>query len=149
MSEHWLSCWVLVAVMSFMDDHFPIDQAARDTRQPRIVGARLALRNGGQQDIVICNISSTGLGARTKGAAPVRGEQVTVILPGDQIMTGTVRWFTRNSFGLELDQSLSPKALAEALQPKAHVAQMNGEWHVESRHRVYIPHSNPSRIRRV
>jgi hypothetical protein len=135
--------------MSFMEDHFPIDQAVRDTRQPRIVSARLVLRNGEQQDIVIRNISSGGLGARTKGPAPARGERVTVILPGDQILTGTVRWFTRNSFGLELDQSLSPDALAEALQHKAHVAQMNGEWHVESRHRVYTPQSNPSRIRRV
>ena len=135
--------------MSFIEDYFPTDQAVRDTRQPRIVSARLVLRGGEQQDIVIRNISSTGLGARTKGPAPARGERVTVILPGDQILNGTVRWFTRNSFGLELDTALSPQALADALQHKAHVAQMNGEWHVESRHRVYTPQLNPSRIRRV
>jgi hypothetical protein len=135
--------------MSFMEDHFPADQAVRDTRQPRIVSARLVLRSGEQQDIVVRNISSTGLGARTKGAAPARGEQVTVILPGNQVLTGTVRWFTRNAFGLELDAPLAPEALAEALQHKAHVAQMNGEWHVESRHRVYTPQVNSSRIRPV
>ncbi|WP_295524734.1 PilZ domain-containing protein [Novosphingobium sp. Chol11] len=135
--------------MSFMQDHFPIDQTVRDTRQPRIVSARLVLRSGEQHDIVVRNISSTGLGARTKGPAPARGECVTVILPGDQVLNGTVRWFTRSSFGLELDTPLSPEALAEALQHKAHVAQMNGEWHVEPRHRVSSPHVNQSRIRPV
>jgi len=135
--------------MSFMKDHFPIDQTVRDARQPRIISARLVMRSSEQQDVVIRNISSTGLGARTKGPAPARGERVTVILPGDQILNGTVRWFARNSFGLELDTPLSPEALAEALQHKAHVAQMNGEWHVEPRHRVLNPNVNPSRIRPV
>ncbi len=135
--------------MSFMEDHFPVDKTVRDTRQPRIVSARLVRRGGDQQDIVIRNISPTGLGARTKAAAPARGEQVTVILPGDQILTGTVRWFTRNAFGLELDTPLSPAALTEALQHKAHVAQINGEWRVESRHRVSTPQTNLSRVRRV
>ena len=121
----------------------------RAQRQPRIVRARLIHRDGEVQDIVIRNISEAGLGASARGPAPVRGERIVVVLPGEQEVSGIVRWFGGHTFGMRLDHPLDMDALGRALQRQAHVAQVSGEWKVETRHRVYTPQSDPSRIRRV
>lgn len=135
--------------MSFMAPIQPPDQITREQRQPRIIRARLVHRDGEVQDIVIRNVSQTGLGASARGPAPVRGEQVLIVLPGEQEVTGIVRWFGGHTFGMKLDQPLDLEALGRALQRQAHVAQVSGEWKVETRHRVFTPMSDPSRIRRV
>lgn len=135
--------------MSFMAPIVPENQVVRAQRQPRIVRARLVHRDGEVQDIVIRNVSETGLGASARGPAPVRGERVTVVLPGDQEVTGIVRWFGGHTFGMQLDCPLDLEALGRALQRQAHVAQVSGEWKVETRHRVTTPTYDPSRIRRV
>lgn len=135
--------------MSFMAPIQPADQITREQRQPRIIRARLVHRDGEVQDIVIRNVSPTGLGASARGPAPVRGEQVLIVLPGEQEVTGVVRWFGGHTFGMKLDQPLDLEALGRALQRQAHVAQVSGEWKVETRHRVFTPMSDPSRIRRV
>lgn len=135
--------------MSFMAPIPPSDQVVREQRQPRIVRARLIHRDGEVQDIVIRNVSPTGLGASARGPAPVRGERVLVVLPGEQEVTGIVRWFGGHTFGMQLDTPLDLDALGRALQRQAHVAQVSGEWKVETRHRVLTPMSDPSRIRRL
>lgn len=135
--------------MSFMAPIPPTGQVVRAARQPRIVRARLLHRDGEMQDIVIRNVSEAGIGASARGPAPVRGERVTIILPGDQEVKGIVRWFGGHAFGMELDTPLDLEALSVALQRQAHVAQVSGEWKVESRHRVYTPQTDPTRIRRV
>ena len=135
--------------MSFMAPIPPPDQIVRAQRQPRIVRARFVHRDGEVQDIVIRNISETGLGASARGPAPVRGERILVVLPGEQEVTGIVRWFGGHTFGMLLDHPLDMDALGRALQRQAHVAQISGEWKVETRHRVVTPQSDPSRIRRV
>ena len=127
----------------------PEEQVARPQRQPRIIRARLIHRDGEVQDIVIRNVSEIGLGASARGPAPVRGERVVIVLPGDQEATGIVRWFGGHTFGMQLDHPLDLEALGRALQRQAHVAQVSGEWKVETRHRVTTPMSDPSRIRRV
>lgn len=132
-----------------MSPIIPIDQVARAVRQPHIIRARLAHRDGELQDIVIRNISETGIGASARGPAPVRGERVTVRLPGDQEVSGLVRWYSGHTFGMVLDAPLDKEALAQALQRQAHVAQVSGEWRVENRHKVVSPQSDPLRIRRV
>lgn len=135
--------------MSFMAPIVPEHQVARPQRQPRIIRARLVHRDGEVQDIVIRNVSEIGLGASARGPAPVRGEHVTVVLPGEQEATGIVRWYGGHTFGMQLDHPLDLEALGRALQRQAHVAQVSGEWKVETRHRVTTPMSDPSRIRRV
>ena len=135
--------------MSFMAPIPPPNQIVRAQRQPRIVRARLIHRDGEVQDIVIRNISEAGLGASARGPAPVRGERIVVVLPGEQEVSGIVRWFGGHTFGMRLDHPLDMDALGRALQRQAHVAQVSGEWKVETRHRVYTPQSDPSRIRRV
>ncbi len=135
--------------MSFMAPIQPVDQVLRAARQPRIVRACLIHRDGEIQDIVVRNISETGLGASARGPAPVRGERVTVRLPGDQEVTGLVRWYSGHTFGMLLDGPLDMDALARALQRQAHVAQVSGEWRVQSRHRVVTSQADPARIRRV
>lgn len=135
--------------MSFMEPVQPTGQITREVRQPRIVRARLLHRDGEIQEIVIRNVSPTGLGASARGPAPVRGERVAIVLPGDQEVTGLVRWFSGHTFGLQLDTPLDLDALGRALQRQAHVAQVSGEWKVETRHRVYTPKIDPARIRRV
>ena len=135
--------------MSFMAPIPPTDQVVRAQRQPRIIRARLVHRDGEVQDIVIRNVSLTGLGASARGPAPVRGERMLVVLPGEQEATGIVRWFSGHTFGLLLDAPVDLEALSRALQRQAHVAQVSGEWKVETRHRVVTPMTDPSRIRRV
>ncbi|MFM9937629.1 MAG: PilZ domain-containing protein [Novosphingobium sp.] len=127
----------------------PTDQVVREVRQPRILRARLIHRDGEVQDIVVRNVSDSGLGASARGPAPVRGERIVVVLPGEQEVTGIVRWFGGHTFGMQLDSPLDLDALALALQRQAHVAQVSGEWRVENRHRVTTPYTDPSRIRRV
>ena len=139
----------MVHSMSFMAPIPPTDQIVRAARQPRIVRARLLHRDGEMQDIVIRNVSDTGLGASARGPAPVRGEHIAVLLPGEQEVTGIVRWFGGHTFGMQLDTPLDLEALSRALQRQAHVAQVSGEWRVETRHRVITPQTDPSRIRRV
>ena len=145
---------MMVLQMSFMapipkPDQPPPDQIIREVRQPRIIRARLIHRDGEVQDIVIRNVSHTGLGASARGPAPVRGERVAVVLPGEQEVTGIVRWYGGHTFGMQLDTPLDLEALGRALQRQAHVAQVSGEWKVETRHRVLTPQQDPSRIRRV
>ncbi len=145
---------MMVLQMSFMapipkPDQPPPDQIVREVRQPRIIRARLIHRDGEVQDIVIRNVSHTGLGASARGPAPVRGERVAVVLPGEQEVTGIVRWYGGHTFGMQLDTPLDLEALGRALQRQAHVAQVSGEWKVETRHRVLTPQQDPSRIRRV
>lgn len=121
----------------------------RAQRQQRIIRARLVHRDGEVQDIVVRNLSQCGLGASARGPAPVRGERVLVILPGEQEATGLVRWFGGHAFGLQLDHPLDLEALSRALQRQAHDAQVTNAWKVGARHRVVTPISDPSRIRRV
>ncbi len=135
--------------MSYMAPIPPTDQVVREQRQPRIIRARLIHRDGEVQEIVIRNVSPTGLGGSARGPAPVRGERIMVVLPGEQEVTGLVRWFGGHTFGMQLDMPLDLEALALALQRQAHVAQVSGEWKVENRHRVITPMADPSRIRRV
>lgn len=135
--------------MSYMAPIPPTDQVVREQRQPRIIRARLIHRDGEMQDIVIRNVSPTGLGASARGPAPVRGERILVVLPGDQEVTGIVRWFGGHTFGMQLDNPLDLDALGRALQRQTHVAQVSGEWKVENHHRVITPITDPSRIRRV
>lgn len=135
-----------------MDQEFNKAQVLREVRHPRIVRAQLAdLRSGGRnlQDFVIRNISEHGIGGTCKGPAPVRGERIRVIIPGGHEITGEVRWFRDHAFGMQLDEAFDVSLLSQALQQQAHVTRINGEWHVESRHRVTTPQVDPSRIRRV
>ena len=135
--------------MSFMSSIPPNDQVVRSARQPRIIRARLLHRDGEEEDVVVRNVTPTGLGASARGPAPVRGERVTVVLPGNQQVTGVVRWFSGRTFGIQLDHPLDLDALGIALQRQAHVTQASSAWHVENRHRVVTPMADPSRIRRV
>lgn len=135
--------------MSFMAPIPQTGEVVRNARQPRIIRARLIHRDGEEQEIVIRNVSETGIGASARGPAPVRGERITIILPGGQEAKGLVRWFSGRTFGMELESTLDLEGLSLALQRQAHIAQVSGEWRVENRHRVYTPQADPSRIRRV
>ncbi|MEO0032222.1 MAG: hypothetical protein RIS94_1980 [Pseudomonadota bacterium] len=135
--------------MSVYEHDFERGQVLREVRHPRIVRAQLIGCDGHAQDFVIRNVSRIGLGGTCKGAAPVRGERITVTLPGGQALSGQVRWFQDHAFGMELDDEFDIDALAQALQRQAHVSRVNGAWQVESRHRVQTPQVDPARIRRL
>lgn len=135
--------------MSFMPSIPPTGEIVRDARQPRIIRARLIHRDGEERDIVVRNVSECGIGAVARGPAPVRGEHITIILPGGQEVKGLVRWFSGHSFGMQLETMLDLEGLSLALQRQAHIAQVSGKWRVENRHRVHTPQADPSRIRRV
>ena len=140
---------MMVKLVSLISPVLPAGHVDRPARQPRIVRARLVHGNGEVQDIVIRNVSQTGIGATARGPSPVRGQRIRVVLPGEQEVKGMVRWFSGQAFGTQLDAELDLEALGMALQRQAHVVQVSGEWKVEDRHRVYTQYTDPSRIRRV
>lgn len=138
-----------VRVMSFMA-HIPqTGEVLRDVRQPRIIRAQMLHRDGEQQDIVIRNISDSGIGASAREPAPVRGERIAIILPGGQEVKGIVRWFSARTFGMQVDTPIDFEGLSLALERQGDVAKASAQWHVGSRHRVHTPQVDLSRMRRV
>ncbi len=135
--------------MSFMGAISGSGQAVREERRARILRARLVRRGGTEEDLVIRNVTHWGIGASTRGPAPVRGERVSVILPGETGVRGLVRWFNGKSFGMELDRPTDLEALAEALQRQIEEIQTSRQWEVERKHRVVTPQPDLSRIRRL
>lgn len=121
----------------------------REVRHPRIVRGQVRNSEGQTQDLVARNISACGLGATCKGAAPLRGERIAVILPGGIEITGTVCWYEARRFGMLFDRQFDVEMIARALQRQAHVQQVNSEWQVESRHRVENPPVSKVPLRRV
>lgn len=78
-------------------------QKPREDRKPLNVPARMRLGEG-WHDIVICNVSSRGLMARTR-TAPPRGSFIE-IRHGSLCIVGQVRWSAGARFGIRAQERI-------------------------------------------
>ncbi len=122
---------------------------ARATRRARIIRATLTLPHGEDRDVIVRNLSARGLGATCRSLAPMKGEQVTIRLPGDIAAHGAVRWVKGQAFGLALDAELDIAAIEHALQHRLASGPAQSSWEVETRHKVHTPRVDPTTLRRV
>ncbi|MCH7627959.1 MULTISPECIES: PilZ domain-containing protein [Novosphingobium] len=127
----------------------PQGGATRAVRSARIIRAMLALPDGEQRDVIVRNLSTCGLGATCRSLAPMKGEHVTIHLPGEVAAHGVVRWVKGQAFGVALDQDLDIAVIEGALQRRITTPSTDSSWEVEARHKVYTPRVDPTTLRRV
>lgn len=75
-------------------------------RRKRVL-ARVQLHGGDgtAQDVMVRDISATGMSAVARTAPPAADEIVTVTLPDGSCVWGLVRWVEGQAFGVEFDAS--------------------------------------------
>lgn len=73
----------------------------RNKRDSHILTAMMHSARLVEQAILVRNISSRGLGARTRGTVPTEGEEVHIQLDGRSLV-GRVRWVRGDRFGIYL-----------------------------------------------
>lgn len=135
--------------MSFMTPISQTGGTVREVRQARIIRARLLHPNGVAEDVVIRNVSPSGLAVSKRNASYEPGERVHLLLPGDQKVSGIVRWCDSWTFGLKLDEPLDLRALGRAVQLKTYETLQTTEWTVDNRLYRSSAQIDPGRIRRV
>lgn len=85
----------------------------RNKRDSHILTATMRSSRIVEQSILVRNISSRGLGARTSGVLPVEGEEVHLELNG-QSLVGHVRWVRGDRFGIHLRDPLDAQTQSVA-----------------------------------
>jgi hypothetical protein len=135
------------------DDTSPPAADPRPLRLRKLLRATLRDSRGRESEVLVRNVSASGLGATTKDTPPARGERVSIDLAPLGLIVGEVRWTKGNGFGLALDHSIDVATLGAALKARAEGERpldTRGDlWEIESRHRVVTPRTDPSRLRRV
>lgn len=86
----------------------------RARRRRTLVKVELHNAQNELQDIMVQDVSSTGLRATARNAPPQQDEMVTVKLPDSKVLWGLVRWVDGKQFGVEFDVSASPVDLSRA-----------------------------------
>ena len=122
--------------MSAMDFAFTAEQALRGPRQRRLTHAILASHRLGEQAVVIRNVSTNGIGATVRAIAPMVDELVTIQLPGQDTVSGKVRWVSGTSFGVELTDELELDLLLDRIRQHNEASSSQADWQVRPRHRV-------------
>ncbi|MCB2060167.1 MAG: PilZ domain-containing protein [Novosphingobium sp.] len=86
----------------------------RARRRRTLVKVELHNSRNELQDIMVQDVSFTGLRATARNTPPQPDEMVTVRMPDSQVLWGLVRWVDGNQFGVEFDVSSSPANAADA-----------------------------------
>jgi len=120
-------------------DFLPTSEQVRDLRSSRIIRAQLVDRFDLARNIVIWNVSKTGIGASTKGKLPEEGAEVIIKLLESSPIPGTVRWVDGDSFGIALADEIDLEFLSEMLKRKQAERQQVGSWEVDRLHKVLTP----------
>lgn len=128
-----------LVAMSFMDRELLSGTPQREDRRARLVRGSLRLANGTVIAILVRNFSERGLGLTCKGKPPLRGEAVTITLPGSSDLQGVVRWSRENGFGVELAGVVDARDLETVIRAEIARAQDAADWKVSARHRVHTP----------
>ena len=82
----------------------------RKPRARRLARVRLVLADGAAQEIMVRDVSASGLSAVAGSAPPASDAMVTVELPDGTRLWGIVRWVEGSAFGIEF----APDAQADA-----------------------------------
>lgn len=131
--------------MSYLDNKFvAADDSTREPRRRRLVSAQMFNDRLPRVCILIRNISDHGIGAVSRGFPPLKGENLSILLPHHEEVTGLVRWVNGLSFGLELDRDLDLHALANALQNQIKMDGASTDWEVSRLHRVVTQSVDPT-----
>ena len=85
----------------------------RSKRQPKLVKLELYNAQNEKQEIMVRNISATGLSAAARSTPPGVNEVVTVKLPNQADLWGLVRWVDGRLFGVEFDVSVRTTGAGE------------------------------------
>ena len=93
------------------DDDFDQASPERAVRQSRIFVATMTGERTPEQEIVIRNVSGTGMGGQARGCPPQQGEQVTVTIGSLAPLVGVVAWVRGDRFGLQLSTPIEPSQL--------------------------------------
>ena len=111
-----------------------------------LIKGRMLLR-GLEYGIVIRNLSEGGAGVHSPDGCPETGQTVELQWGQNGQVKGEVRWSKGRNFGVEFERPLSEgdRCIAGAVAPPPPPS----DWKVESRHRVYTPEIDPSKVRRV
>ncbi|MDG2004076.1 MAG: PilZ domain-containing protein [Novosphingobium sp.] len=135
--------------MSYHEHNFVSADEARSPRQRRLIRAQLNDGFGANFDIVIRNVSETGIGASMQGVPPLRGSAVTIMIPQGMAMSGTVRWVDGTGFGIALDDAIDLQTLTDVMQRKQNTISNEGQWEVRTLHQVHSGHPDPNKIRKI
>jgi hypothetical protein len=135
--------------MESMDSNEFAGGQSRKARESRLIRAQLTGSNGMSQDIFVRNLSRLGLGARAAKMAPVKGEKVSMMLPGQLAVYGVVRWRSGQHFGVELDAELEIEMVSEELRRHLTDQVPKANWDVHRLHKPAYPQTDPSKLRPV
>lgn len=128
------------------------DPAALSSRQPRLhrlIRGELTAPDGRRREIVVRNLSSSGLGGASRGDPVMRGDRVAIVLPQLGNLGGVVRWSKGQSFGVEFDGTVDMDALSDALRARHAAEAPASDWEVKRMHRVTTPATDPAKLRRI
>ena len=90
--------------MSFVDSSaFKPTPNFRARRKRALVRVQLYNARNELQDVMVINISSTGIRATARMTPPEKDEVITVHLPDSTQLWGIVRWVDGKEFGVEFD----------------------------------------------
>ena len=124
------------------------DECAREARQPRLIRAQMSSKRLPLQEIIIRNISCSGIGAASRGLPPIRGEEIKISLSHSEDASGIVSWVNGLSFGVKLDQELDLEALVATMQRLQEIRNVSADWEVR-RHHQAAPTASALNLRRV
>lgn len=130
-------------------DFQPTSGQKRDLRSHRIIRAELVDKFALARDIVIWNVSKTGIGASTRGKVPQEGSDVTLNLLDSPPIHGTVRWVDGDSFGIALADEIDLEFLSEKIKHKQAERRQATGWEVDRIHKVANPVREVSTLRKI
>ena len=94
--------------MSVSDSDFASKRL--NERQRRLLKARMRHPDFGEIDILVRDVSETGLGGRCDLDLAV-GESVVILLPDCRPAEGKIAWRKGQSFGVQLTAQINPEAV--------------------------------------
>jgi len=99
----------------------------KDRVEPRVramVRARLRDREG-EREVCIIDVSTRGILAT--GASPPKRAEIIEISPGNNFLTGEVKWASERRFGIALRERVSVAAMVEGGKGKVQLASSVGQ----------------------
>jgi hypothetical protein len=80
----------------------------RPHRTHMVMRATISSERLPTEEILVRNISASGIGARARGTPPHIGEHVIIVFEAMGHYPATVRWANGNRFGVELAHAIDP-----------------------------------------
>ena len=115
----------------------------REVRRRILIGATFTCADLPDQQVMVRNVSTNGIGLTARGALPHCDEAITLRLSNGLTVTAQVRWVEGRNFGCRLDQPIDLARLERATQRRNTRASVPSGWQVEDRFAA-APRTPPS-----